>query len=466
MACRRFEPVLTRRDLLQRSSCGIGMIGLAALLGEAAQASDSAALGPHFAPRAKRLIFLFMHGGVSQVDTFDPKPMLKKMNGEPLPFEKPKIQFAETGNLLQSPWEFKQYGQSGLPVSDLFPHMAQRIDDLCVIRSAYCDNNAHGGALLQLHTGSDQFTRPSLGSWLVYGLGSENRSLPGFVTICPTLGHGGVQNFGSAFLPASTQGTRIGDASVPSIKATVRNIRNPETPLDLQRRQLDLIGKLNADHQRRAGDDPRLDGQIANFELAFRMQSAAPELLDLRAESPETLKLYGIGEGPTDDFGRQCLLARRFAERGVRVIQCTHSYKWDQHSNLKADHEKNAKEVDKPIAGLLRDLKARGLLDDTLVLWATEFGRTPVAQGKDGRDHNPHGFTVWLAGGGVRGGMAYGSTDEFGYYAVDKKVHLHDLHATLLHLMGLEHTKLTYRYSGRDFRLTDVYGKVLSEIIA
>jgi hypothetical protein len=466
MPCRRFETVMTRRALLERSSCGIGMIGLAALLGEAAEADGKGAIGPHFAPRAKRLIFLFMHGGVSHIDTFDPKPMLKKMNGEPLPFEKPKIQFAETGNLLQSPWEFKQYGQSGLPVSELFPHIAERMDDLCVIRSAYCDNNAHGGALLQLHTGSDQFTRPSLGSWLVYGLGSENRSLPGYMTICPTLGHGGVQNFGSAFLPASTQGTRIGDASVSSTKATVRNIRNPETPLDLQRRQLDLIGKLNTDHQRRAGDDPRLEGQIANFELAFRMQSAAPELLDLRGESPETLKLYGIGDGPTDDFGRQCLLARRFAERGVRVIQCTHSYKWDQHSNLKADHEKNAKEVDKPIAGLLRDLKARGLLDDTLVLWATEFGRTPVAQGKDGRDHNPHGFTVWLAGGGVRGGMAYGATDEFGYYAVDKKVHLHDLHATLLHLMGLEHTKLTYRYSGRDFRLTDVYGKVLSEIIS
>jgi hypothetical protein len=407
-----------------------------------------------------------MHGGVSQIDTFDPKPALDRMHGQPLPIAKPSVQFAETGNLLKSPWSFKQYGQSGLPVSELFPHVAQSIDDLCVVRSMHADQSAHGGALLQLHTGSATFVRPGLGSWLVYGLGTENRNLPGYVTICPTLAHGGVQNFGSAFLPAATQGTRIGNASVPASRAAIRNIRSEERPLALQRRELDLLKELNQDHLNAAGPDPRLEGQIQNFELAFRMQTEAPELMDLSKETKATRDLYGVDEAATDNFGRQCLLARRFSERGVRVVQCTHSYKWDQHSALKRDHEKNAREVDKPIAGLLRDLKSRGLLDDTLVLWATEFGRTPCAQGTDGRDHNPHGFTVWLAGGGVKGGTAYGATDEWGYYAVENKVHMHDLHATLLHLMGLEHTKLTYRYGGRDHRLTDVAGNVVRGILA
>ncbi|HTE17982.1 MAG TPA: DUF1501 domain-containing protein, partial [Armatimonadota bacterium] len=310
------------------------------------------------------------------------------------------------------------------------------------------------------------FVRPSMGSWLVYGLGTENRSLPGYVTICPTLAHGGVQNFGSAFLPAATQGNRIGNASVPASRAAIRNIRGEDRPRTLQRRELDLLKELNEEHLKGAGPDLRLEGQIQNFELAFRMQTEAPELMDLSKETRTTRELYGVDDPVTDNFGRQCLLARRFSERGVRVVQCTHSYKWDQHSDLKRDHEKNAREVDRPIAGLLKDLKARGLLDETLVLWATEFGRTPTAQGTDGRDHNPHGFTVWLAGGGVKGGTAYGATDDWGYYAVENKVHMHDLHATLLHLMGLEHTKLTYRYSGRDQRLTDVAGNVVRGILA
>jgi len=335
-----------------------------------------------------------------------------------------------------------------------------------VIRSLHADQSAHGGALLQFHTGSGMFIRPSLGSWLIYGLGTENRRLPGYITICPTLAHGGVQNFGSAFLPAWTQGTRIGNASIPMSRASIRNLRNPETRPELQRRQLDFLRGLNEEHRTRAGHDPRLEGQIQNFELAFRMQTEAPELMDLSGESKATLDLYGIGQEPTDNFGRQCLMARRFAEKGVRVVQCTHSYKWDQHSRLREDHTQNASEVDRPIAGLLRDLKSRGMLEDTLVLWGTEFGRTPTAQGKDGRDHNPHGFTVWMAGGGVKGGMAYGATDEYGYYAVENKVHMHDLHATLLHLLGIDHTRLTYRHAGRDFRLTDVHGRVLTEIIA
>jgi hypothetical protein len=462
--------------MLQQSGCGIGMVALASLLGDIAtraEATDNpksqnplSVKPSHFAPKAKRLIFLFMHGGVSQVDTFDPKPMLTKMNGEPLPIPKPKVQFSSTGNLLKSPWEFKPYGKSGVEVSDLFSNVGSCIDDICVIRSLHADNSAHGGALLQLHTGSDFFVRPSMGSWLVYGLGTENQNLPGYITICPTLGHGGVQNWNSAFLPAVYQGTPIGNASVPASKAQFRNITNSDIPAALQRKQLDLLKGMNQGHLSKTGHDPNLEARIESFELAFRMQTEAPTLMDISGESKATLDLYGIGDPKTDNFGRQCLLARRFAEKGVRIVQCTHSYKWDQHGDLRNGHSKNAAEVDKPIAGLLKDLKSRGLLEDTLVLWATEFGRTPTAQGGDGRDHNPHGFCCWLAGGGVKGGMAWGATDDWGYYAAVNKVHIHDLHATILHLMGLDHTKLTYRYAGRDFRLTDVHGNVVRDVIA
>ena len=467
--CNRFLRPKTRREMLRDCANGFGMIALATLLGEqearAAAANPLAAKPPMFPAKAKRVIFLFMHGGPSQVDTFDPKPLLTRDSGKPFPGAKPKVQFAQTGNLLKSPWEFKKYGQSGIEVSALFPEVAKFVDDLCIVRSMYADNTAHGGALLQLHTGSDSFVRPSMGSWINYGLGSENQNLPGFITICPTLGHGGVQNWSSAFLPAAYQGTPIGNAGIPAEKASITHIARAE-PADLQRMQLDLLHGMNADQLHHMGADPRLEGEINAFELAFRMQVEAPELMDISKESKATLDLYGIGSEPTNNFGRQCLLARRFSERGVRFVQVSHSYKWDQHGDLRNGHTKNAHEVDKPIAGLLADLKAHGLLKDTLVLWGGEFGRTPTAQGDDGRDHNPHGFTVWMAGGGVKPGMVYGATDDYGYYATEDKMHMHDLHATILHLLGIDHKRLTYRYSGRDFRLTDVYGNVADKIIA
>lgn len=467
-SCNRFLRPFSRRTLLRDCANGFGMVALASILGtEEARAATSplSPKKPLFKARAKRVIFVFMHGGPSQVDTFDPKPLLKRDHGKPFPGAKPRVQFAATGNLLKSPWEFKHYGKSGIEVSDLFPEVGKMVDDLCVIRSVHADNTAHGGALLQLHTGSDTFVRPSMGSWITYGLGTENQNLPGFVTICPTLGHGGVQNWSSAFLPAAFQGTPIGNAGMSAEKATINHIRRAD-PIELQRLQLDMLKHMNEDQLHQTGPDPHLEGRIDAFELAFRMQTEAPELMDFKGESKATLDLYGIGEKPTDNFGRQCLMARRFSERGVRFVQVSHSYKWDQHGDLKNGHTNNAAEVDKPIAGLLKDLKARGLLEDTLVLWGGEFGRTPTAQGDDGRDHNPHGFTMWMAGGGVKGGMVYGATDDYGYYAVEDKMHMHDLHATLLHLLGMDHTKLTYRYAGRDFRLTDVAGEVATKILA
>lgn len=467
-----FNQPTTRRDMLRECGVGFGMLAFASMLSEEASlaqkkvASSLAPKKPHFPAKAKRIIFLFMHGGPSQVDTFDPKPLLTRDHGKPYPFSKPRVQFAQTGNLLRSPWEFKKYGQSGIEVSDLFPHVGSKVDDLCMLRSIYGDNTAHGGALLQLHTGSDTFVRPSMGSWVTYGLGTENQNLPGFITICPTLGHGGVQNWSSAFLPAAYQGTPIGNASVPASRASIEYIKNPETTTDLQRMEIDLVQQINRNQVQHFGVDPQLEGRIQSLELAFRMQTEAPEIMDISKESKATHELYGIGSQPTDNFGRQCLLARRFAERGVRFIQVTHSYKWDQHGDLRAGHSNNAKEVDKPIAGLLQDLKAHGLLEDTLVLWGGEFGRTPTAQGNDGRDHNPHGFTMWMAGAGVKKGFVYGATDDYGYYAAEDKMHLHDLHATLLYLLGMEHKKLTYRYGGRDFRLTDVFGEVHNKILA
>jgi hypothetical protein len=465
--CGQFQQAMNRRDLLKVSANGFGLLALGGLLAGQSQAAGNplAAKAGHFPAKAKRIIFLFMHGGPSQVDTFDPKPLLAKHNGKPYPGNKPRVQFASTGNLLQSPWEFKPGGKSGIQVSDLFPKVREQADKLCVIRSIHADNSAHGGALLQLHTGSDTFVRPSIGSWLTYGLGSENQNLPGFVTISPTSGHGGLQNYSSAFLPAAFSGTPIGQAGQKVKEAKINNITNPGK-VPLQRAQLDLVQEMNKAHREQSGPDASLDGRIDAYELAFRMQTEAPGVFDISKESKETLELYGIGDDKTDDFGRQCLLARRFAESGVRFIQCSHSYKWDQHGALKQDHAKNALEVDKPIAGLLVDLERRGLLKDTLVWWGGEFGRTPTAQGGDGRDHNPHAFTMWFAGGGVKPGMVYGATDDFGYYAIQNKVHIHDLHATILALMGLDHEKLTYRYAGRDFRLTDVKGEVVKEIFA
>lgn len=469
MQCRRFTPVLTRRDLLRQSANGFGFLALADLLSRAEAAPESrdplAPRMPHFAPRAKRVIFLFMHGGPSQIDTFDYKPLLERDHGKPLPFPKPRVVSAPTGNLLKSPWKFRQYGQCGAWVSDLFPEVGKQADDLCIIHSMHGSNSRHGGALLELHTGSDTFVRPAMGSWVTYGLGTENQNLPGFITICPTLTHGGVNNFSSAFLPAVYQATALGNASTSADQVKIPFIKS-EIPTHLQRMELDLLGDIERERLAETGPDLALEGRINSFEMAFRMQAAAPEVQDISGETPETHKLYGLDNPVTRNYGRECLMARRFIERGVRFVQVTHSYKWDQHGNLKADHGRNALEVDKPIAGLLADLKRRGLLKDTLVLWGGEFGRTPVAQGEDGRDHNPQGFTMWLAGGGVKGGLAYGATDEYGYYSIEKKVHFHDLHATMLHLLGLDHKRLTYRHAGRNFRLTDVAGEVITEIMA
>ena len=471
---------VSRRQCLQRSAVGFGSLALASLIADesranpvvAAAAHDLAPLAPklpHFFARAKRVIFLFMTGGPSQVDTFDPKPLLDRDDGKPLPFAKPRVQFNSTSNLLKSPWKFQQYGESGRPVSELFPHVAGCVDDLCMIHSMHGTNPAHGGAMMKLHTGSDNFVRPSIGSWVSYGLGTDNANLPAFVTICPTLGHGGINNWGSAFLPAAYQGTPLGNASVPSDKARVRYINNPDLPRDVQRLQLERLKAMNREHQAASGPEASLEARINSFELAFRMQTAMPLVEDLSGETLATQQLYGMDDPLNANFGRMCLMARRFAERGVRFIQVTHSdshVQWDQHSDLKKGHEKNAREVDKPIAGLLRDLKARGLLEDTLVWWGGEFGRTPTCEGTNGRDHNPEGFTMWLAGGGVKGGFRYGSTDDYGYYAAEDKVHIHDLHATILHLLGLDHERLTYRYAGRNFRLTDVEGNVVQKLFA
>ncbi|MEZ6049257.1 MAG: DUF1501 domain-containing protein [Planctomycetaceae bacterium] len=465
----------SRRQMLKKSSVGFGYLALASMLtGESLQAAaktNAAEKQTHFEPRAKRVIFLFMKGGPSQVDTFDYKPKLQEDTGKELPFDKPRVQFAPTGNLLASPWKFKQYGECGKHVSELFPHVAECVDEICFLNSCHGTNPAHGGAALKLHTGSDNFVRPSMGSWVNYGLGSENENLPGFITICPTLAHGGVKNWNSAFLPAACSGTPLGNASLSSEQARVQFIENLKLSPRSQRVQLDLIRQMNQDLLSRTGPESALEARTASFELAFRMQTEMPDAIDIHQETAATHHLYGIDEEETADFGRQCLMARRFCERGVRFVQITHSntrVQWDQHGELRKEHPINAKEVDKPIAGLLQDLKQRGLLEDTLVLWGGEFGRTPTVQGggDDGRDHNPEGFTMWMAGAGVKGGLSYGATDEYGFYAVENKVHVHDLHATLLHLLGLDHLKLTYRYAGRDFRLTDVAGEVVHDILA
>jgi hypothetical protein len=467
---------LSRRHLLQRSAAGFGSLALASLLSDNAAATAAPGDGgpsrlPLYPAKAKRVIFLFMKGGPSHMDTFDYKPQLQKDDNKPLPFDKPRVQFAPTGELLASPWKFERYGESGIAVSELFPHVAQCVDDLCIINSMHGTNPAHGGACLKVHTGSDTFVRPSMGAWVTYGLGTENANLPAFITICPTLAHGGTKNWGSAFLPAACSGTPLGNASLSSELARVKYIQNARLDRQAQRLQLDLTQSLNRDFLATTGPDAALEARIKSFELAFRMQTDMPDALDLAAETRATHVLYGLDNEVTADYGRQCLMARRFAERGVRFIQITHSnteVQWDQHGDLRKGHTKNAAEVDRPIAGLLRDLKSRGLLDDTLVLWGGEFGRTPTCQGAghDGRDHNPEGFTMWLAGGGVKTGIQYGATDEYGYYAAVDKVHIHDLHATLLHLLGLDHLRLTYRHAGRDFRLTDVAGEVVHGIIA
>ena len=462
----------SRRQMLKSSACGFGYMALAGLSSEAAIKSRSPLLEkkPHFAPRAKRVIFLFMHGGPSHVDTFDYKPRLNKEDGKRLPFKAAKnIEKSSQENLrlMKSPWKFKQRGESGLWISELFENVAGHADDLCVINSMHTNGQSHGQAVMKLHTGSDSLVRPSVGSWMVYGLGTENNNLPGFISICPSRGHGGVRNYGSAFLPAAYQGTAIGDADTAAKEARIRFLANNSSSDEQQRKQLGLLQAINQRHLEKVKVDNEIEGVINSYELAFKMQSEVPTLMNLSSETKETQELYGINEKSTENFGRQCLMARRFAEAGVRYIEVAlGNNKWDQHSGLKNGHERNSQMVDKPIAGLLADLKQRGLLEDTLVVWGGEFGRTPIAQGKNGRDHNPQGYSMWLAGAGVKRGHVHGATDEYGYYAARDKVHIHDLHATLLHLMGMDHKKLTYRYAGRDFRLTDVYGEVVKEIIS
>lgn len=460
----------SRRRFLRHSACGFGALALSAM---SAGGISAGGLLP-VVPRAKRVIFLFMQGGVSQVDSFDYKPRLAEDDGRKMPFDDSRLR-ANTGmgvsdqRILKSPWRFDQYGDSGQWVSDLFPHIAQHVDELCFLKGMHTEGVAHGPATLFLHCGATTLVRPSIGSWVLYGLGPENGNLPGFVSISPPAGNGGARNYGAAFLPAEYQGTPLGKAGAPAAKATIRNL-TAASPTAASHEQLELIQALNREQQQRFPHDSQLEAAIQSYELAWRMGQHAPDVLDLARESQATQELYGIGSPETDNFGRQCLLARRMCEAGVRFIQVTYGDNtanpaWDQHSNL-PKHADHARAVDRPIAGLLADLKQRGLLEDTIVWWGGEFGRTPYAERNGtGRDHNPGGFTVWMAGGGFRPGVAYGETDEFGHRAIHQKVHMHDLHATLLHQLGLDHERLTFRYAGRDFRLTDVSGRVVREVV-
>lgn len=458
----------SRRKFLVECGNGAGALGLASLLANPVGATASHAPMPHHRVRAKRLIFLFMAGGPSHVDLFDPKPKLDEYDGQPAPFRLPDLERTAPGNVQRSPFRFDRHGESGIEVSELFPHVAKRVDELCVIRSMVADNINHNGACLQMNTGEQTFSRPSMGSWLLYGLGAESRDLPGYVVVAPNQPAQGTPLWDSSFLPAAYQGTCVTDLARP-----IKNLRNQQTGQRDQRQTLNLIAKLNQLHRDTTPGGDELDARIASFELAFRMQSAAPEAFDLAGETAATQRLYGIDDKVTRTFGEQCLLARRLVERGVRVVQLYHNRSsthagcqiWDQHGNLKEGLEANCAASDQPIAGLLTDLKQRGLLDETLVVWGGEFGRTPTAEGTNGREHHPFGFTMWLAGGGVKGGLVHGATDDFGWYAERDKVHVHDLHATILHLMGLDHERLTWRHAGRDFRLTDVHGNVVTDIL-
>ena len=474
---------ISRRELLSRSGLGFGAIGLAGVLQQtgllsptiasAASGSDLSPLAPkrpHFPAKAKRVIHLFMNGGPSHVDTFDPKPTLDKYHGQELPFNLPTER--KTGAAFRSPFRFRKYGESGIEVSELFEHTAKHIDDIAVIRSMQADVPNHEPSLLLMNCGEPRLVRPSFGSWMTYGLGSENQDLPGFIAMCP----GGYpiqesQNWQAGFLPGVFQGTYI-DTKSTEIEKLVENIRNPHLSEKQQRRQLDLLQELNRRHQQQRPEDAQLEARIQSFELSFRMQRDAEEAFDVSREPKHVLEAYGPGTQ-----ARQILIARRLIERGVRFVQVWHGegQPWDNHDDIEVNHRRLAKQCDQAIGALLADLKQSGLLDETLVIWGGEFGRTPTVElpkkgsndGKiNGRDHNHHGFTVWLAGGGVRGGYVHGATDEFGFKAVENPVHVHDLHATLLRLLGFDHERFTYRYAGRDFRLTDVHGKVVQELIA
>ena len=490
MHCGHFAPrPRTRREMLLQCASGFGATALAALLREEAFGatlveeapdSDSITASPqrrldplrprrgHFPARARSVIFLYMDGGPSQVDTFDPKPRLDREHGQPIKVKTHPTQFNNIGAVLKSPWKFRRYGQSGIPVSDLFPRVARLVDDLAIIRSVVSNFSEHTNANYFLHTGSGLQGRPSHGAWLAYGLGSESQDLPGFVVLNGGLiPPGGLDCFSNGFLPASYQGSLFNLEG-----GALANLTPAESTPQQQERKLALLRRLDQGVLGRMGHHDSLEAAIANYELAFRMQTAVPELMSLEGESAATRRLYGLDadDPPTRIFARECLIARRLVERGVRFVEllCPQvgSDRWDQHGDLRSGHEKNARAVDQPIAGLLTDLKARGLLESTLVFWGGEFGRTPMAQGTDGRDHNPFGFTVWMAGGGIRGGTVYGATDDYGYHAVEDKVEIHDLHATMLHLLGIDHQRLTYRFGGRDMRLTDVHGEVIQGILA
>ena len=457
--------------MLGQCAHGFGAVALTGLLCDQAVADGHRAHAPlltNGSSGAKSVIFLYMDGGPSQVDTFDPKPRLWRDHGKPFAMEMERTQFNDNGTTLRSPWTFRRYGASGIPVSDLFPHVAECVDDLCVIRSMTSNFSEHTNANYFLHTGMGIAGRPSMGAWASYGLGRANENLPAFVVLNGGLTPpGGLDCFSSGFLPAQHQASVVlaGQGGFPNIERLERSAAD-------QKHSLDFIRQLDQDYQERIGRSDPLEAAIANHELAFRMQWSVPELMAIDGESKATKSLYGLDEKyeTTRIYGRQCLLARRLVERGVRFVELTcpalEGDRWDQHDGLKEGHENNARAVDQPIAGLLKDLKSRGLLDQTLVIWAAEFGRTPFAQGVDGRDHNPFGFTIWMAGGGIRGGMTYGSTDEFGYKAIDRPVEIHDLHATMLHAVGIDHRQLTMRHGGRDMRLTDVHGHVLHDIFS
>ena len=471
LCCNRLPIAYSRRDMLRYAACGFGSLAFAAMSARASGASllgmsnarddeprsPLAAKKPHFAPTAKRIIFLCMAGAPSHVDTFDYKPELAARDGQT---------FRGNAKLLASPWKFSQQGKGGLWISDLFPNLGKQADHMCLLRGMKAEIPAHAQASIQLHTGSFQFVRPSMGAWALYGLGTENENLPGFIAINPRGDNGGAQLYGSGFLPASYQATpvRIGGGRNAGSGDAIPHISNDRLGVNMQREQLDLVQRLNKERLKREQSDAQLEGVIESYELAFRMQAEVPDLVSFDNEDKKTLEMYGVGAQPTDSFARQCLLARRFAEQGVRFIEVSHGG-WDTHRNLRTELEKQCGEIDQPIAALLADLKQRGMLDETLVLWGGEFGRTPYAQNGDGRDHNAKGFTMWMAGGGVKGGMSFGSTDEIGAEAVDGVMDIHDLHATMLHIAGLDHERLTYKHAGRNFRLTDVKGKVNTAIL-
>ncbi|MBI3680488.1 MAG: DUF1501 domain-containing protein [Acidobacteria bacterium] len=440
---------VSRRELLKTWGCGVGYLGFASLAAQAATSFKSplSPREPHFPAVAKRVIFLFMQGGPSQHETFDYNPELASAAGK------------DSSGLMAPAYKFTQQGKSGLWISELFPHLGRQADELCLLNGMFTDSPAHPQATIQMHTGSFNFVRPSMGAWVVYGLGTENQNLPGFIAINPPQ-LGGAQNYGSAFLPASYQGTPYQTRT-----GTLPNIKNPELAGDTQRKQIDLIQSLNQDYLKKATTDPEIEGIIESYEMAFRMQSTVPGILDLKGETEATRKMYGLDNNVTRPFGLQCLLSRRLAEAGVRFIEISHG-NWDHHNNLRQRVTQTAKEIDQPVAALIADLKQHDMLKDTLLVWGGEFGRTTAGQNGDGRNHNNRGFTMWMAGGGVKGGSRYGSTDGINGAAITGKIHLHDLHATILHILGLDHTKLTYRYGGRDFRLTDVHGVVVKDILA